>query len=290
MAKSEGLRDFLGDRGKSGGAFQLYTGGGLGNEFQKKTGLNPLDPANEKATIDYALSNVGKTGWGPYHGAKRVGIGPREGIGAPPNGQTAGPGSGAGAGDTPAGDLPPRVSAVGGGDPAAFITHHTGGRGSVAGVQNTLRQRGLGVEYVMDREGNIVQTGGPGSSHMRTGWGPKGAGLSNRNTVGMEIIAKDDKDVTPQQAQAYAKFMALRYCIVFPNDSGDSLYQRDYRQPRDQLVRQLEAEGPGTLQLPTQASQLVVCPRYLGAKKGEATFGRVGTDAGISVNVYAKVG
>ncbi|WP_338822099.1 phage baseplate assembly protein [Bradyrhizobium septentrionale] len=29
---------------------------------------------------------------------------------------------------------------------------------------------------------------------------------------------------------------------------------------------------------------------YLGAKKGEATFGRVGTDAGISVNVYAKVG
>ncbi|QIG93801.1 MULTISPECIES: phage baseplate assembly protein domain-containing protein [Bradyrhizobium] len=29
---------------------------------------------------------------------------------------------------------------------------------------------------------------------------------------------------------------------------------------------------------------------YLGAKKGEATFGRVGTDAGLSVNVYAKVG
>ncbi|QIG93805.1 N-acetylmuramoyl-L-alanine amidase [Bradyrhizobium sp. 6(2017)] len=212
VAKSEGLRTFLGDRGKSGGAFQLYTGGGLGNEFQKKTGLDPLDPANEKATIDYALSNVGKTGWRPYHGAARVGVGPREGLpgGPAPNGQTAGPGSGAGAGDTPAGDLPPRVSAVGGGDPAAFITHHTGGRGSVAGVQNTLRQRGLGVQYVMDREGNIVQTGSPGASHMRTGWG-KGAGLSNRNVVGMEIIAKDDKDVTPQQAQAYAKFMALRY-------------------------------------------------------------------------------
>ena len=48
VAKSEGLRDFSGDGGKSGGAFQLYTGGGLGNEFQKMTGLDPLDPKNEK--------------------------------------------------------------------------------------------------------------------------------------------------------------------------------------------------------------------------------------------------
>jgi hypothetical protein len=102
VAKSEGLRDFLGDRGKSGGAFQLYTGGGLGNEFQKETGLNPLDPANEKATIDWAMKKVPKTGWGPWHGAKRVGVGPREGLpgGTPPNGQTAGPGVGAGAGET----------------------------------------------------------------------------------------------------------------------------------------------------------------------------------------------
>jgi hypothetical protein len=29
---------------------------------------------------------------------------------------------------------------------------------------------------------------------------------------------------------------------------------------------------------------------YLGGKKGEGTFGRVGTDQGLSVNVYAKVG
>jgi phage gp45-like len=29
---------------------------------------------------------------------------------------------------------------------------------------------------------------------------------------------------------------------------------------------------------------------YLGAKKGEATFGKVATDAGVSVNVYAKIG
>jgi hypothetical protein len=88
VAKSEGLRQFnSGVRQKSGkeepswGAFQLYTGGGLGNKFQKETGLDPRDPANEKATIDYALRTAAKVGWGPWHGAKNTGIGEFEGIG-----------------------------------------------------------------------------------------------------------------------------------------------------------------------------------------------------------------
>jgi hypothetical protein len=74
VAHSEGLGFFLGDNGQSGGAFQLYTGGGMGNEFQRDTGLNPLDPANEKATIDYALRRAAKEGWGAWHGARRIGI------------------------------------------------------------------------------------------------------------------------------------------------------------------------------------------------------------------------
>lgn len=80
VAGSEGLREFSGDGGKSGGAFQLYTGGGMGNDFQKETGLDPLDPKNEKATIDYALKNVPKVGWTPFHGARKVGIGQWDGI------------------------------------------------------------------------------------------------------------------------------------------------------------------------------------------------------------------
>lgn len=95
------------------------------------------------------------------------------------------------------------------GQPSAFIMHHTGGRGTVEGVQNTLRQRGLGVQYIMDRDGNIVNAGG--SSHMMPGWGPLGTGLSNRNTHGMEIIAKNDSDVTPDQVAAAKKFIAERY-------------------------------------------------------------------------------
>ena len=95
VAQSEGLGSFYGDGGRSGGAFQLYTRGGLGNEFQKETGLDPLDQKNEDATIDWAMKNVARTGWSPYKGAAKVGIGPRQGIGvqtaAQPGQQPAAP-------------------------------------------------------------------------------------------------------------------------------------------------------------------------------------------------------
>jgi len=80
VAQSEGLANPIGDGGKSGGAFQLYTGGGVGNEFQRDTGKSPLDLANEKETIDYALRRASQVGWGPWNGAKRIGIGEWEGI------------------------------------------------------------------------------------------------------------------------------------------------------------------------------------------------------------------
>lgn len=123
-------------------------------------------------------------------------------------GRAANPAAAADATSAPsAGAQPGRIPGV---EPEAFIMHHTGGRGSVEGVQNTLRERGLGVEYIMDRDGNIIQSGGPGSAHMMRGWG-KGEGLSNRNTVGMEVIAKDDNDVTPAQVAAAKAFIARNY-------------------------------------------------------------------------------
>jgi hypothetical protein len=80
VARSEGLANPVGDKGKSHGAFQLYTGGGEGNLFQKATGLDPADPANEKATITWALQRARQNGWGAWYGAKRVGIRPWQGI------------------------------------------------------------------------------------------------------------------------------------------------------------------------------------------------------------------
>jgi hypothetical protein len=95
--------------------------------------------------------------------------------------------------------------------PKAFIMHHTGGGGTPEGVMNTLRQRGLGVEYIMDREGNIIKSGGPGAANILPGWGPKGQGLNNKNIVGMEVIAKNDRDVTKAQIKAASEFIRKNY-------------------------------------------------------------------------------
>lgn len=94
VAQSEGLGSFQsnviqrsGQREPSYGAFQLYTGGGMGNDFRRDTGLDPSDPKNELKTIDYALENAVRTGWTPWHGARGAGIGPRTGL---PGGPAAG--------------------------------------------------------------------------------------------------------------------------------------------------------------------------------------------------------
>ncbi len=84
VAKSEGLRTFTsGISGeKSYSAFQLNTQGGMGNDFMRDTGLDPRDPRNERAAIDYALHRASQEGWGAFHGAKNAyGYGPWEGIG-----------------------------------------------------------------------------------------------------------------------------------------------------------------------------------------------------------------
>ena len=88
-----------------------------------------------------------------------------------------------------------------------FVVHHTGGRGTPESVVGTLNQRGLGVQYVMDRDGKVYQTLPPGArgAHIRPA--QNGSGLSNANSLGMEVIAKDDKDITPTQVEAAKRFI-----------------------------------------------------------------------------------
>ncbi|WP_421439901.1 phage tail length tape measure family protein [Agrobacterium tumefaciens] len=64
------------------GPYQLYMGGGLGNAFQKKTGLDPRLAANGPAGVDFALDHAKKNGWGSWYGADKVGISKWQGIGA----------------------------------------------------------------------------------------------------------------------------------------------------------------------------------------------------------------
>jgi hypothetical protein len=134
--------------------------------------------------------------------ARRLGM-DRGGAGSTPPGAPSGVGPGA-------------MLAPGGEAPAAFIMHHTSGGGTPSSVVEDWRAHrpGIGTQYIMDREGVIhdvrKEFGYSGTSNIITGSGA-GAGLSNRVIVGMEVIARDDKDVTPAQVAAARKFIAERY-------------------------------------------------------------------------------
>ena len=72
-----------GGKEASYGPFQLYTGGGLGNTYQKKYGVdlrNDNTPAGIKRQINFALGKAKKVGWGPWYGAANVGISKRQGL------------------------------------------------------------------------------------------------------------------------------------------------------------------------------------------------------------------
>lgn len=86
VSPAEGFKTFTGDNGTSFGDFQLHvTPGGrghaVGDQFRAQTGLDPSDPANEGAGDYFALLHAAKHGWHDFHGAARVGVGDRDGLG-----------------------------------------------------------------------------------------------------------------------------------------------------------------------------------------------------------------
>lgn len=93
VARSEGLKDGTWQatgmldygRERSYGPFQLHVAPqgyrqGMGNDFLAQTGLDPSDPKNWKQGVDFALDQAAKGGWGPWFGAKKVGITGMAGI------------------------------------------------------------------------------------------------------------------------------------------------------------------------------------------------------------------
>lgn len=106
VAKSEGGVDVFqqskvrknGVQEPSYGPFQLLKGGngfpmGMGNDFMTRTGLDPANPANAHATIDFALDQAKQVGWSPWYGAKAIGVTGMEGIGGRPASASAQPAS-----------------------------------------------------------------------------------------------------------------------------------------------------------------------------------------------------
>lgn len=97
VAKSEGgVNGYIQSRVKKNGAqepsfgpFQLLVGGGgsgfpegMGNQMIRETGLDPRDPRNAQASIDFALDQAKNKGWGQWYGAKAIGVTGKHGIGS----------------------------------------------------------------------------------------------------------------------------------------------------------------------------------------------------------------
>jgi hypothetical protein len=52
----------------------MLTGGGLGDEFERTSGLQAEDPANWQELNRFALSQAKEGGWSPWYGAQGQGI------------------------------------------------------------------------------------------------------------------------------------------------------------------------------------------------------------------------
>ena len=218
VAKSEGLRQFGGDpvhgRATSFGALQLHTGGGLGDEFRKETGLDPSDPKNEKRTIEWALKKVKTTGWSPWHGARKVGVGQREGL---PNGQnrrTVATASGGAPGVTPASRMAAGQGAFQGGKPNELIVHYTGGIQHFTGEQYARAITGgdpymtkYHAQLFMDEHGNVTRVVPEGQTSWHAGpANPTGEGMEIATPYGGENPNLKGSGINAEQREALKKY------------------------------------------------------------------------------------
>lgn len=95
-------------------------------------------------------------------------------------------------------------------DDKYFVVHHTAGRGRAEDVVNVLNDRGLGVQWVIDREGKVFQTLPDGvvgwhAGHKDQKDAPQD--LQNQTAQGVEVIANNDADILPIQVVAAFKLM-----------------------------------------------------------------------------------
>jgi hypothetical protein len=85
----------------------------------------------------------------------------------------------------------------------AFIIHHTADSGNVDDIIKIFLYRGFPAQYIIGTDGTIYRymPDGLKGQQIMDGWGA-GIGLNNSNTIGVEVIAAEDKFVTDAQIQS----------------------------------------------------------------------------------------
>jgi hypothetical protein len=165
-----------------------------------------------------------------------------------------------------------------------LVLHHTGDRHDKEGINSydTHKQgiddayaSGYGAQYRLARNGNLVRIAPEGAvmQHMRNGSGQFGQGRGNRNMEGIEIVAKNDDDITPAQQRTLDRFVdwhAKKYGYDRANGIfGHSEVNPGHRTDEGERNARIYRGGQPSEQ-PTQVAEAVPV-----SERG-ITFGRVG--------------
>jgi prophage DNA circulation protein len=85
---------------------------------------------------------------------------------------------------------------------------------------------------------------------------------SNGRHIVTHEFPKRDLPYSEDMGRRPYEFSVRGYCIAYPYDSNQPLYQRNYQVPRNNLLAVLEAGQPGILQLPSLPPMYVQLTRY----------------------------
>jgi hypothetical protein len=176
--------------------------------------------------------------------------------------------------------------------PVGLIVHHTSGRGGPSGVADTLRHRHLGVQFTIDRDGNIYRLTPEGTtaSHILPGWG-MGKGLSNLNMEGVEVIAKNENDVTEAQRAAIARLYAHEASEYGWKDPATSIFGHGEVNPGHKEADEGATARyirEGRIALPHSDTDVATADARDELDKA-LTIGRGGYGGGSTVEMHGKV-
>jgi prophage DNA circulation protein len=92
--------------------------------------------------------------------------------------------------------------------------------------------------------------------HVETG------SKENGRRIIVHEFPKKEEPYSEDMGRAAFRFTVRGYCVAYPINTPIELYRRDYRIARNALIKELQKEGGGILQLPTLDPVKVVCERY----------------------------
>lgn len=105
--------------------------------------------------------------------------------------------------------------------PQGLVVHHTAtpDNATPQSIAQSWKTTGTSAQYIMGRDGTIYQMMPDGGKayQIKSSWNPSIPWASNSTTQGIELIAKNDKDVTPAQVAALQQF-ALKQAQTYGYD------------------------------------------------------------------------